>query len=172
MQTTLATPLYIGVDVSKDAVLSCVHNSAVRRTLANQRSAIEVWLKGLPAGSAIGMEATGSYHELLADRAHRKGMRVYVLNPKDVRHYAKGIGMRAKTDRVDATLIARYIAHEHTKLHPYRPPAPSNVSCSACSPAGPSSRVRAPACSKACRAWPGLRPRCASCSSASMRSSG
>jgi transposase len=51
-------------------------------------------------------------------------MRVYVLNPKDVRHYAKGVGMRGKTDRVDAALIARYIAHEHTKLHLYRPPTP------------------------------------------------
>jgi transposase len=124
MQTTVTPPLYIGVDVSKDVVLSCVHSSAVRRTLANQRSAIDAWLKALPAGSAIGVEATGSYHELLADLAHRKGLRVYVLNPKDVRHYAKGVGMRAKTDRVDATLIARYIAHEHTKLHAYRPPSP------------------------------------------------
>ena len=32
--------------------------------------------------------------------------------------------MRAKTDRVDAALIARYIAHEHAKLHLYRPPSP------------------------------------------------
>jgi transposase len=32
--------------------------------------------------------------------------------------------MRGKTDRVDAALIARYIAHEHTKLHAYRPPSP------------------------------------------------
>lgn len=124
MQTTSATPLYIGVDASKDVVLLCVHGSGVRRTLANQRSAIQAWLKTVPAGSAIGVEATGSYHELLADLAHRQGLRVYVLNPKDVRHYAKGVGRRGKTDRVDATVIARYIAHEHTKLHAYRPPSP------------------------------------------------
>jgi transposase len=124
MQTTLVTPQYIGVDVSKDNLVSCVHSSGVRRTLANQRSAIEAWLSRLPAGSCIGMEATSSYHELLADVAQRKGMLVYVLNPKDVRHYAKGVGMRGKTDRVDAALIARYIAHEHLKLHAYRPPSP------------------------------------------------
>ena len=125
MQTTVTTtPLYIGVDVSKDVVLVCVHASSVHRTLANQRSALAAWLKGLPAGSAIGVEATGSYHELLADLAHRQGLCVYVLNPNDVRHYAKGVGRRGKTDRVDATLIARYIAHEHAKLHPYRPPSP------------------------------------------------
>jgi transposase len=124
MQTTVATPPYIGVDVSKDTLVSCVHSSGVRGTLANQRVAIEAWLSRLPAGSRIGMEATGTYHELLADLAQRKGMLVYVLNPKDVRHYAKGVGMRGKTDRVDAALIARYIAHEHAKLHPYRPPTP------------------------------------------------
>jgi transposase len=124
MQTIVATPLYIGVDVSKDTLVSCVHSSGMRRTLANQRTAIEAWLSSLPAGSRIGMEATSTYHELLADLAQRKGMLVYVLNPKDVHHYAKGVGLRGKTDRVDATLIARYIAHEHAKLHPYRPPTP------------------------------------------------
>jgi len=124
MQTTTAAPLYIGVDVSKDTLVSVVHGTALRRALANQRSAIEAWLNTLPAASHIGMEATGSYHELLADLAHAKGMRVFVLNPKDVRRYASGVGVRGKTDRVDAALIARYIAHEQSKLHPYRPPSP------------------------------------------------
>ena len=36
----------------------------------------------------------------------------------------KGVGMRGKTDRVDAELIARMIAHEHTKLHAWMPPTP------------------------------------------------
>jgi transposase len=113
--------MHIGVDVSKDALVCCVHHSGVQRTLANQRGAIQAWLDTLPAGSHIGVEATSTYHELLADLAHRKGMVVYVLNPKEVRHYAKGVGRRGKTDRVDAAVIARYIAHEHTRLHPYRP---------------------------------------------------
>jgi len=124
MQTALATPLYIGVDVSQDFVLSCAHGSGAQCRLANQRSPLHAWLNALPTGSAIGVEATGNYHELLANLAHRKGLRVYVLNPKDVRHYARGVGMRAKTDRVDACLIARYIAHEHPKLHAYQPPSP------------------------------------------------
>ena len=47
---------------------------------------------------------------------------VYVLDPKDTRHYAKAMGLRGKTDRVDAELIARMIAHEHAKLHPWLPP--------------------------------------------------
>jgi transposase len=65
-----------------------------------------------------------SYHELLAELAQKLGLVVYVLNPKDVLHYAKGVGMRGKTDRVDAQLIARLVDREHEKLHPWIPPTP------------------------------------------------
>jgi transposase len=74
--------------------------------------------KDLPAGSRIGMESTGSYHELLAEIGQKLGLVVYVLNPKDVLHYAKGVGMCRKTDRADAQLIARMVEREHEKLHP------------------------------------------------------
>lgn len=40
----------------------------------------------------------------------------------ETRHYAKAMGHRAKTDRVDAVLIARLIAHEHSRLRAYTPP--------------------------------------------------
>jgi transposase len=61
---------------------------------------------------------------LFANLAHQLGFIVFVLNPKDARHYAKGVGMRGKTDRVDAELLARMVAHEHTKLHVWIPPTP------------------------------------------------
>jgi len=70
------------------------------------------------------MESTGTYHELFANAAHKLGFIVFVLNPKDARHYAKAVGLRGKTDRVDAELLARMIAHEHTKLHAWMPPTP------------------------------------------------
>jgi hypothetical protein len=53
---------------------------------------------------------------MIAEAAHQLGVLVFLLNPKDTRHYAKAVGLRGKTDRVDAELIARMIAHEHTKL--------------------------------------------------------
>jgi len=49
----------------------------------------------------------------LADLAHAQGHTVYLLNPMETRHYFKALGARAKTDRVDATLLARMIAQEH-----------------------------------------------------------
>ncbi|MDP2222979.1 transposase, partial [Nitrosomonas sp.] len=68
--------------------------------------------------SRIGLESTGGYHELLADLAHAQGHVVFLLNPLDTKHYARAMGNRAKTDRVDAELIAQ----EHTRLRPYTPP--------------------------------------------------
>jgi len=117
--------LNIGADIAKDEiVVACSQGSFPARTLANQRTALLAFLKGLPAGSRIGVESTGTYHELFANVAHQLGFIVFVLNPKDARHYAKAVGLRGKTDRVDAELIARMIAHEHTKLHTWIPPTP------------------------------------------------
>jgi transposase len=117
--------LNIGVDVAKDAmVVACSERSFPVREVANQRPAVLAFLKGLPAGSRIGVESTGTYHELFAETAHQLGFPVFLLNPKDTRHYAKAVGLRGKTDRVDAELIARMIAHEHTKLHAWNPPTP------------------------------------------------
>ena len=115
--------LNIGADVGKDEiVVACAEESFATRKIHNQRAALLAFLKDLPAGSRIGMESTGIYHELLAELAHQRGFVVYVLNPKDTRHYAKAMGLRGKTDRVDAELIARLIAHEHEKLHSWIPP--------------------------------------------------
>lgn len=115
--------LNVGADVAKDEiVVACAEQSFTVRKIANTRSALRAWLKTLPAGSRIGMESTSTYHELVAELAQKLSFIVYVLNPKDVRHYAKGIGQRGKTDRVDAQLIARLIANEHSRLHPFAPP--------------------------------------------------
>jgi transposase len=95
--------LNIGADVAKDEIMAaCSEGSFPVRQVANKRPAVLAFLKGLPAGSRIGVES----------------------NPKDTRHYAKAVGLRGKTDRVDAELIARMIAHEHTKLHAWIPPTP------------------------------------------------
>ena len=124
MQTPSAV-FNLGADIGKDEiVIACAEGNSSPRKIENRRGALLALLKGLPARSRIGVEATGSYHELLAELAHKLGFVVYVLNPKDTRHYAKAMGLRGKTDRVDAQLIARMIAREHEKLHPWIPPTP------------------------------------------------
>ena len=96
MQTSSAV-LNIGADVAKDTiVVACSEGSFPAREIANQRTAALVFLKSLPAGSRIGVESTGTYHELFADAAHQLGFLIFVLNPKDTRHYAKAVGLRAR----------------------------------------------------------------------------
>src|SRR4051812_46741550 len=122
----MQSPLLIGVDVAKaEVVVACSQNSRPVHSVANTQAALRKFLRSLPPHSSIAMEATGAYHQCLADLAHQLGFQVYVLNPKDMRHYAKGVGMRAKTDRVDATLIARFLAHEGSHLRAYEPPTPA-----------------------------------------------
>lgn len=116
---------FIGVDVGKFELQVAGHEGRiVAGVLPNNRSGIVGWLKRLPAGSVIAMEATGGYQELLARTAHERGFAVYVLNPTHVHHYAISLGNRGKTDRLDAEVIAQYIAQRHTKLHRYEPISP------------------------------------------------
>lgn len=58
------------------------------------------------------MEATGIYHERLAYALHEAGAQVAVLNPAQVRDYAKGIAVRTKNDKKDAMVLALYGAKE------------------------------------------------------------
>jgi len=115
----------IGADVSsREVVAAWARSNKPQQTIANNRKAILAWLKQLPANAVIGMEATGHYHHLLADLAVMRGHTVYVINPKHLAAYAKGVGQRGKTDPLDAQVIARYVDRERDQLHPYVVPSP------------------------------------------------
>jgi transposase len=88
----------------------------------NKAKAIDRFARQLPAGSIVGMEATGRFHERLARTLVKHGHTVFVINPRWIHLYAKSLGLRGKTDRSDALLIARYVAAENAYLHPYQPP--------------------------------------------------
>lgn len=118
-------PPILGCDVSSsEIVIACAQVKEAVQTIANTPRAIRAWLQQLPEPAIIGMEATGRYHQILADEAALKGHRVYVINPKHLSLYAQGIGQRGKTDLLDARVIARYVAREGDRLHPYTVPTP------------------------------------------------
>ncbi len=111
--------MMLGVDVAKDNLVISDPQGKVR-TIANSTDAVSKLLSSLDPGTTIAMEATGNYHKLLADTAFSQGFAVIVFNPRDVLHYAKSISPRAKTDRVDAKVIARYALARPDYL-PYTP---------------------------------------------------
>lgn len=114
---------FIGVDVASGHLDACTHGHSAVHRLDNTRVAISKWLRRVPRGAHLAMESTGRYHQLLAELAAEAGLVVYVLNPRDVRAYANGLGMRGKTDRLDAQVLARYAAHEHAELRRWQPVA-------------------------------------------------
>lgn len=118
-------PAFFGVDVASKHLDAAQFGGPGVKRLKNSAAPITAWLDKLPPGSAIALESTGRYHELLATMAHKRGFVVYLLNPRNVRHYARGMGMRGKTDRLDALILARYVAHEHQELRPWSPQPPA-----------------------------------------------
>lgn len=113
-----------GVDVAKaELVIGNAHTEQLL-CIENTVPGIAAWLAQLPVGSWVAMEASGCYHQLLAQMAHAAGMVVHVLNPQRIKDYARAVGQRGKTDRLDAQLIARYVLREHSKLRTWQPPAP------------------------------------------------
>ena len=92
-----ATRRIVGVDVAKEELVVAVHTETRSGKVANSAQAISTWLGTLERGSVVAMEATGKYHRLLAELAHAAGMRVFVLNARDVHFYAKALGARGKT---------------------------------------------------------------------------
>lgn len=112
-----------GVDVSKAKLVIGRYGSEAITEIGNAPQVIAAWLASLCAGSVVAMEATGIYHRQLAHLAHAAGMVVLVLNPQALKHYARAVGFRGKTDRCDACMIARYAYHERAKLRIWQPPS-------------------------------------------------
>jgi len=110
MQDSVVT--WIGVDVAKDS-LDVAWGSAhepQRSSVANSRSGLTSLVNQLPppAGARVVVEATGGYERALVTALVEAGYCVAVVNPRHVRDFAKALGILAKTDRIDAVVLARF----------------------------------------------------------------
>lgn len=111
----------VGVDISKEDLATAILDGPVS-TFPNTKTGVGNLLANLSAGSTIAMEATGKFHRLLADTAYEQGFRVLVFNPKDVLHYGRSISPRAKTDPVNAGVIAMFACvRKHRTYQPLPP---------------------------------------------------
>ena len=125
----------VGCDISKrtfDVALPLgAEKYRTRAGIANAAAGhaeFVAWLRKHAPTAAVGMEATGNYHEALADRLVAEGFTVYVINPSQIAAYGRSELSRTKTDRMDAKLIARFCKAQAAtggKLHPYVPLPPS-----------------------------------------------
>lgn len=115
----------VGADVSQTELVIARSDNLPLETLPNRKRAILQWLKTLPRGAKIAIEATGTYHRLLAELAHQQGHQLYLLDNYKLSKYRESVGQRAKTDPADAKLILRYLRNEGDDLTPWTPPPAS-----------------------------------------------
>ena len=97
----------IGVDVSKAKLDIALPKESLE--IANNTKAIQQLVDRIKTDSVIVvMEATGGYENQLVQVLHKNSIALAVVNPRRVRDFAKGIGIDAKTDPIDAGVIAYY----------------------------------------------------------------
>jgi len=110
----------LGIDISKLKFDACLVRDADKlrhRVFPNTPAGfaqLSAWLSKHHVGRAHAcLEATGTYGEALATYLHEAGHVVSVVNPAIIKAYAQSHLSRAKTDKADSTLIARFCAERH-----------------------------------------------------------
>lgn len=113
---------HLGIDIAKGKfdVALLVGAKFKTKVFANDRAGFEALFKWLDkhAGEMVHavMEATGSYGEALATALCDAGHRVSVINPARAKAYAQSLGLRQKTDTVDAKVLAQLVATQSLAL--------------------------------------------------------
>jgi transposase len=110
----------VGIDVSKLQLDCCALPSGQLWSCPNEHSGIEELvsrLEQLDCGLVV-MEATGGYETAAATRLAAAGLRVAVVNPRQVRHFAKALNKLAKTDRIDARVLAEFGVSVNAQVRP------------------------------------------------------
>lgn len=101
---------FLGVDVSKPSLDCHLLPSSESISFENSERGRAELLARLrdPARTLVVVEATGGYEQPLVADLCAAGVRVAVVNPRRIRDFAKALGVQAKTDRLDAVVIARF----------------------------------------------------------------
>jgi transposase len=110
--TTTSEPIFIGIDVSKDRLDVAVLPSGEVFVTGRDAAGLDDLLARLRplAPALVALEATGGFETVVAATLAAASLPVAVVNPAQVRALGKALGQRAKTDPIDARLIARFAA--------------------------------------------------------------
>jgi len=114
-----------GVDVSKARLDACIEPGAIFASFDNDAAGIAelaTFCRQHQAGLVV-MEATGGYERLAFLSLWEAGMPCGMTNPRSVRRYAEAMGVLEKTDRIDASIIARFAHAKHLQPTPAPTPA-------------------------------------------------
>lgn len=106
----MSDTLYVGIDVAKDSFDVASDPAGLKLSLPTDPAGRQKLLDTLQAYKValIVLEATGGYERQLAGELLQAGHHVVIANPRQVRDFAKGIGVLAKTDAIDAAVLAHF----------------------------------------------------------------
>jgi transposase len=113
-------PIFIGIDVSKARLDVAMRPSAEKLSVSNDEAGIEALVKRLSElkPALIVLEATGGLERSVSGTLGSAQLPVVVVNPRQVRDFAKALGQLAKTDRIDAEVLARFAEVMRPPLRP------------------------------------------------------
>ncbi len=108
----MSEPIHVGIDVAKDTLEVACGPRAATQSFANDGAGHEALIGALRAHRVelIVMEATGGYEAACACALQAAGFAVAVVNPRQARDFAKAMGYLAKTDAIDARVLAELAA--------------------------------------------------------------
>lgn len=107
---TTSTPVWVGLDVAKGHIDAAILPSQTRLHVPNDDSGHATLVATLrtAAPTLIVLEASGGYQTAVASALALAGLPVAVVNPRQVRDFARALGFLAKTDALDALVLARF----------------------------------------------------------------
>lgn len=112
--------IIVGIDVSKDRLDVAVRPSGEAFVVERNAAGLEMLVKRLRELSPylVALEATGGYETIVAAALAGAALPIVVVNPAQVRAFAKAIGQRAKTDPIDAAVIAHFAEATNAEPRP------------------------------------------------------
>lgn len=112
--------VFVGIDVSKDHLDVFFHPSGQSLQVENSQEGLHSLCDELLAAKAdlVVMEASGGYESLAAGMLSNAGLGVAVVNPAQVRSFAHALKQKAKTDQIDAMVIARFAEAVQPRVDP------------------------------------------------------
>jgi transposase len=116
----MAETLFLGMDVAKDSFDVASEPAGLKLSLPNDPRGRQKLLDMLQTQQValIVLEATGGYERRLAAELIQAGHKVVVANPRQVRDFARGLGQLAKTDALDAAILAKFARVVEPKPRP------------------------------------------------------
>jgi transposase len=112
--------IVVGIDVSKDRLDVAVRPGGEVFAVARDADGIDGLIARIAplCPAAVAVEATGGYETVVAASLAAAGLAVVVVNPAQVRGFARALGQRAKTDPIDARIIAHFVEATKPEIRP------------------------------------------------------